>query len=382
MNLITDTRSLAAFCASLEGADFVTVDTEFMREKTYWPKLCLVQLGGPDEAAAVDPMAEGIDLSPLFDLMANEKILKVFHAARQDVEIFWHLTGRVPAPMFDTQVAAMVCGFGDSVSYETLVAKLAGAQLDKASRFTDWAQRPLTERQLTYALGDVTHLRLAYEKISQRLEKTGRGSWLAEEMATLTSPDTYRMDPELAWKRLKVRADKPRLRAMLKELAALREQEAQRLDIPRGRVLRDEALLEIAHHAPRTIDDLARTRGLSGSFAEGKMGAAIMEAVERALSLPSDQCPPEEARRDLPPGLGSVVELLRVLLKIRCDEHEVASRLVAVTDDLEAIAASDNADVPALKGWRGEVFGKSALELKHGRLAMTLDGRKIKLVEC
>ncbi|HYD69381.1 ribonuclease D, partial [Azospirillum sp.] len=272
MTLITTTSELDAFCRGLAGADYITVDTEFLREKTYYPQLCLIQVAGPDGAVAIDPLAEGIDLTSLLDVLVDPNVLKVFHAARQDVEIFFHLTGKIPHPLFDTQVAAMVCGFGESVGYETLVTKLAGARIDKSSRFTDWSARPLTERQLTYALSDVIHLRPAFEKLRKRLNRTGRAHWLEEEMAVLTNPATYTVEPDTSWQRLKVRTNKPRFMAILKELAAWREREAQRRDLPRSRVLRDEALLEIAAHAPTTVDDLARTRGMGRGFAEGKQG--------------------------------------------------------------------------------------------------------------
>lgn len=380
MTLITTTDALDAFCQRLAGAGFITVDTEFMREKTFWPKLCLIQVAGPEDAAAIDPLAEGIDLTCLFDLLADPGILKVFHAARQDVEIFLNLAGRIPAPLFDTQVAAMVCGFGESVGYETLIAKLAGARVDKSSRFTDWSQRPLTERQLTYALSDVTHLRPAYEKLRRRLEKNGRAHWLDEEMALLTDPATYRVEPEQAWRRLKVRSEKPRFLAILRELAAWREREAQRKDIPRSRVLRDEALLEIASHAPATVDELARTRGLGRSVAEGRWGQELLAAVERGRDLPPDQCPTVAPRVEPPPGLTPIVELLRVLLKMRCEEQQVATKLVANSGDLETIAANDRADVPALRGWRRELFGEDALALKHGRLALAIRDRRVQVV--
>jgi ribonuclease D len=377
MHLMTTTAELADFCQSLAGLDFVTVDTEFMRERTYWPKLCLIQLGGDKEAAAIDPLAKGIDLAPLFELMANPAVLKVFHAARQDVEIFFNMTGRVPAPMFDTQVAAMVCGFGESASYEMLADKLAGARIDKSSRFTDWSHRPLTEKQVTYALGDVTHLREVYIKLKRQLESSGRAAWVAEEMAILTDPATYRIEPMEVWKRLKMRADKPRTLALLRELAAWRELEAQRLNIPRNRVIRDEALMEIASHPPATAQDLARIRGLNGGFAEGRQGTEVMAAVARANALPIEQCPAGEKRRHLPPGIGPIMDLLKVLLKQVCEENDVASKLIAVTDDLEAIAANDEADVPAMHGWRREMFGNLALDLKRGRLALSVKGGKI-----
>jgi len=380
MTLIVENAALAAFCQRQRQAEFITIDTEFMRDKTYWPQLCLVQIAGPQEAAAIDSLAPGIDLAPLHELMADNRVTKVFHAARQDVEIFFHLTGKNPTPLVDTQVAAMVCGFGDSVSYENLASKLAGARIDKSSRFTDWAQRPLTDRQLQYALSDVTHLRPAYEHLALRLAKTGRSGWVAEEMAVLTSPSTYRLEPAESWRRIKFRNDKPRALAILREVAAWREEEAQRRDLPRGRILKDETLCEIAAHGPRNVDDLARCRGLSHAIPENKQGHAILAAVKRGLDIPANELPPVPPRRDLPAGLGPVIELLRVLLKMRCEDHEVAQKLVASADDLELIAADDEADVPAMSGWRREIFGADALALKHGRLALTTVGRRVKVV--
>ncbi len=379
--IITTTLALAAFCDRLADAEFITVDTEFMRESTFWPILCLAQIGGPDEARAIDALADGIDLAPLFDLLANPKILKVFHAARQDMEIFSLLMDRLPAPLFDTQVAAMVCGFGDSVGYETLVAKLAKASVDKSSRFTDWSLRPLSQRQIDYALGDVTHLRVAYEKLARKLSDNGHESWLSEEMAVLTDPATYAPDPELAFRRLKVRNASPRTLAVLRELAAWRELEARRLDVPRNRVLRDEALLEIAHHAPATIDALKRTRGLGRRMAEGAAGQAILEAVERGQAVPRADCPRPRSKPSLPRGLGPVVDLLKVLLKMKCEENDVAQKLVASAADVERLAADgDAADVPALHGWRRLVFGEDALRLRGGATALAADGKHLKLV--
>ena len=380
MMLIDTSDALAAFCRRQAHAPYITVDTEFIRDKTYFPQLCLVQIAGPEEAAALDPLAPGIDLSPLFDLMAAGGVLKVFHAARQDIEIFVNLAGAVPAPLFDTQVAAMVCGFGDSVSYETLAGKLAGAHIDKSSRFTDWAQRPLSERQLRYALTDVVPLRTVYEKLAARLAKNGRSSWLAEEMGTLTDPATYRQDPAEAWRRFRVRSNNRKLLALVRELAAWRETAAQQRNLPRNRLLRDESLLEIAAHAPATAADLARTRGLGKNFAEGKLGGEILAAVQRVLATPESQYPVPPPRHEPPPGLGPLVDLLRVLLKLRCEENDVAQKLVADTEDLEKIAAADDAPVQALHGWRAELFGKDALDLKRGRLALTAAGKRIKLV--
>lgn len=380
MTLISDTADLAGFCARQKGADYVTIDTEFMRDRTYWPKLCLVQIAGPEETAAVDAQAAGLDLAPLFDLLLDPGVVKVFHAARQDIEIFYHMTGKIPAPVVDTQVAAMVCGFGDAVSYESLAAKLAGARIDKSSRFTDWSHRPLTEKQLQYALSDVTHLRPAYEKLKRRIDKSGRGEWVEEEMRVLTDPATYQLDPRQAWRRLKTRSENRRFLAVLREVAAWREEEAQTRDLPRNRVLKDESIIEIASHAPTTIDELARSRGMQRSFAEGRMGQAILAAVRRGLDLPEPEAPTPEPRLDLPGGLAPVIDLLRVLLKTKCEAHDVAQKLVASADDLAAIAADDDADVPALTGWRRELFGEDALALKQGRLALTADRKRIRVV--
>jgi ribonuclease D len=382
MPMITDTQSLAAFCERLSHAEFVTVDTEFMREKTYWPQLCLVQLGGPDEARAIDPLAAGIDLTPLFQLMDNPKILKVFHAARQDVEIFLNISGKVPQPMFDTQVAAMVCGFGDAVGYETLVSQLARARIDKTMRFTDWSLRPLTDKQVQYALADVTHLRVAYEKLVRKLERNGRADWLVQEMTELTAVETYRVPAEDIWRRLKPRSTSPRFLAVLREVAAWREHEAQERDLPRQRIVRDETLTEIAAHHPTSVAELGRTRGLGKGLVEGRMGQSLLEAVARGIAVPEDQAPKAPERTEMPRGLGPVVDLLKVLLKMKCDEHGVASKLVANVADIEAIAADDNANIPALHGWRRELFGEDALKLKHGQLGIGFctDGRRLRMV--
>jgi ribonuclease D len=380
MTQIADTNSLDALCRRLRQTPFVTIDTEFIREKTFWPQLCLVQLAGPEEAVVVDALAPELDLQPLFDLLADRSVLKVFHAARQDIEIFHHLTGSVPAPVSDTQVAAMVCGFGDQVGYDRLVAKLAGEQIDKGPRFTDWSLRPLTEKQISYALADVTHLRIIHEKLQRTLEGNGRVSWLQEEMNILTTPETYSADPENAWKRFKLRGGNPRYLALIQGLAAWREREAQARDIPRNRMLRDEAITEIAASRPRDADALSRTRALPRSVAQGNIGAAILATVELAMSLPSSELPSPVPKIDLPRGLGPVTDLLRVLLKMRCDESGVAPKLVAGSADLERIAADDEAPVPALHGWRRELFGEDALALKHGRIALTADGKRMKIV--
>jgi len=380
MTVITGTDELARFCERQARTGFIAVDTEFMRENTFWPKLCLVQLAGPEEAVAVDPLAPGIDLTPLFAVMTAPNVLKVFHSARQDIEIFVHLTGRVPAPLFDTQVAAMVCGFGESVGYDTLAARLAGARIDKTSRFTDWSRRPLTDKQIRYALADVVHLRPVYEKLQRRLAESGREPWLEEEMSVLTDPATYTIEPEDAWRRIKTRSTDPRLLGVLREVAAWREREAQKRDLPRGRLLRDDIVLEIAASAPRSPEQLAQVRGISRSMAEGWQGTGILAAVERAKGMTRDQLPRAEERPQLPPGVGPVIELLRVLLKMASEEHGVAQKLVASAGDLERIAAEDDADVPALRGWRRQVFGEHALALKEGRIALAVAGRRLTVV--
>jgi ribonuclease D len=380
MTLITDSAELAAFCERQAETEFVAVDTEFMRDTSYWPKLCLVQIGGPKEVAAIDSLAPGIDLQPLYDLMADFRLLKVFHSGRQDLEIFYHLTGAVPESIFDTQVAAMVCGFGDSVSYEQLARKLAGAKIDKSSRFADWSMRPLTERQLDYALADVTHLRRIFTTLRRRLEKSGRTEWLQDEMNVLTDPRTYDLDPRHAWRRFKSRSTDQRFLAVLRELAAWRETEAQRRDVPRNRVIRDEQLMDIAAHRPTAAEALGRTRGLNRDFAQGRWGREVLKAVELGIAVPDDELPEAPPAQRLPQGIGPLTDLLKVLLKMRCEQYDVAQKLVASAADLELIAANDKADVRALDGWRYEIFGADALALKHGKLALSASRRKVKVV--
>src|SRR4051812_26888105 len=379
MKLITTTDDLAAFCKPLAATEFIAVDTEFMRERTYWPKLCLAQVAGPDDAAAIDALAEGIDLGPLDELMANPKVLKVFHAARQDLEIFYLRMNKVPQPLFDTQVAAMVCGHGEAASYESLATKLAKAKVDKSSRFTDWSRRPLSERQISYALSDVTHLRIVYEKLKQQLDKTGRLSWITEEMAVLNDPAIYRADPEQAWRRLKPRGASPRLLGTLKEVAAWRERTAQRIDIPRQRLLRDEQLLEIASHSPKTVEELALTRGLGRGFAEGWQGREILEAVDKARKLPDAQLPSRERPPEQLRAPGAVVDLLRTLLRLKAEQADVAARLVASADEIDRLAAGKR-DLHVLHGWRNEIFGKDAVDLLEGRVALSLDGEHANLI--
>ncbi len=382
MPLITDTEELEAFCLRLSQDSYITVDTEFMREKTFWPILCLVQVAGAREGRVIDAMAEGMDLTSLFKLMADPSKLKVFHAARQDLEIFHKLTGRLPEPVFDTQVAAMVCGFGDSVGYEALISKLTKNRVDKSSRFTDWALRPLSERQISYALADVTYLREAYEKLQDMLDANGRAGWLEEEMAVLMSNGTYDPDPREAFRRIKAGNANARCLAVLREVAAWREEEARRRDQPRNRILRDEALMEISHHTPSTPADLARTRGLGRRLAEGPAGEAILKAVKRGLDTPKEERPQPKVRRELPRGIGPVSDLLKVLLKMKCEESGVAQKLLASVADVEMIAAfGADADVKALHGWRREVFGADALKLRNGETALAVGGKKLILVD-
>ena len=387
MNLITDSSQLATFCRHIGRAPFVTVDTEFMREKTFWPILCVVQVAGggmdddPQSAAAIDAMAPGIDLSPLLDILKSPDVLKVFHAARQDMEIFFRLMGRLPAPVFDTQVAAMVCGFGDSASYETLVGKLARARIDKSSRFTDWAARPLSERQIVYALDDVIHLRRVYEELHKLLAANGREKWLDEEMATLTAEATYDVDPARAWIRLKTRGN-GRFLAVLREVAAWREREAQKRDIPRGRIVRDEALVEIAHHRPITVEALARTRGLGARMAEGQMGADLLRAIATGIAVPDADCPRLEDKLDLPNGIGPICDLLKVLLKMKAEDSGVAQKLLASSADIDLIASfGEKAEVAAMRGWRREVFGNDALRLVRGELGLAVQGKRLKVLD-
>lgn len=378
--LITTTEALEALCTKLRREEFVTVDTEFMREKTYWPELCVVQLAGAEDVAVVDALAPGLDLSPLGGLLGDPAVTKVFHAARQDNEIFVLKFGAVPAPLFDTQVAAMVAGFGDQVGYDALVASLAGGSIDKAHRFSDWAARPLSPAQVTYAAGDVTWLRIVYEKLKARLERESRLDWVAEEMAVLTEIGTYRADPDVMWERLKPRTNNRRFLGVLRAIAAWREREAQRVNIPRGRLVKDEALLELAAIAPTTPEALGRARGISRGFADGKTGISLMAAVQAAKDLPDEALPEIPRGRDGPRPSPALVSLLKVLLAAAADQHHVAARLVASSDDIDRLATEDEPEVPALQGWRREVFGHDALALKQGRVALGVDGRRIKLI--
>ena len=378
--LIADTRTLAALCDRLRTADFVTVDTEFMRENTFFPDLCLVQIAGGGEAAAIDPKAHGIDLTPLLDLLTEADVLKVFHAGGQDLEIIYNLTGKTPAPYFDTQIAAMALGQGEQVSYTNLVQSFLGIAIDKGARFTDWARRPLNDRQLDYAIGDVTHLATLFPKMLERLRSSGRGEWLDEEMARATDPATYANDPETAWQRLRLPSRKADVLGRLKALAAWREREAKDKDVPRGRIVKDETLGDLAGQPPRTQADLAKVRGLSATWGGNDIGGRLMAALAAAKPLPDAEMPAREASR---PGLSSegalIADLLKLLLKIRAKEANVAPKLIVRGDDIDAIAGGVRDGLAVLNGWRYEVFGRDALALVDGQLGFAVEGGRLKM---
>jgi ribonuclease D len=379
--MITTTADLATACQRLAGAPAVMVDTEFLRETTYYPKLCVIQLAGPDVDYVVDALAPGLDLGPFLELMRDERVLKVFHAGRQDIEIVFHLGGLVPHPVFDTQVAAMVLGFGEAISYDQLVHRITGAIIDKSSRFTDWARRPLTDKQLAYARADVTHLRDVYAYLAKHLADAGRTEWVKEEMEILTSRSTYDMKPEDAWERLKLRVRKPVELAIVQELAAWREREARSRDVPRSRVMKDEALFELAGEQPTEPARLAGLRSFSKGFEKSRMGEEVVALVRAVLARPRDQLPQLPRHKPAAEGSGAAVDLMKVLLKLVSEREGVASKVLATVDDLEAIAADDHAAVPALMGWRRELFGEEALKLKRGELALSFDGRRIVALE-
>jgi ribonuclease D len=380
MHPITTKSELAAACKRMAAHPFVTVDTEFLRETTYYPLLCIAQMATADEAVVIDALAPGIDLSPFMALMADEKVMKVFHAARQDIEIIWHSAKFIPEPIFDTQVAAMVLGYGDSISYDQLVQRITGDTLDKSHRFTDWTRRPLSDAQLAYAISDVTHLRDVYRALVEDLGRRGRADWVQEEMSVLTSPETYRMDPQSAWQRLKTRVRKPRELAVLIEVAAWREREAQSRDVPRSRVLKDDVIADIAIQAPTTIEKLRHLRSLPKGFERSRWGEAIVAAVERGLARDPKTLPLHARPQPVANG-SAVVELLKVLLRMISERHHVAAKVIATVDDLARIAADDEADVPALTGWRRELFGEKALALKHGKLALAIEKGRVVPVE-
>ncbi len=378
MQPIATTDDLAALCGRLRHEPFVTVDTEFMRDRTYYAQLCLVQLAGAKEAAAVDTLEPGLDLQPLLDLLADPDVLKVMHASRQDMEIFYHLMDRLPAPLFDTQVAAQVLGFGDEVGYETLVTKLAKARLDKSSRFTDWSRRPLSEAQLRYALADVTHLRVIYEKLQGRLERAGRTAWLDAELAKLQEPGLYVQEPDEVWQRLKVRSKEPRFIALVQALASWREKKAQARDLPRARVVRDDILMELAANRPKSVEKLRDMPRLS---LDRDSAREVVDTVNEVLARPEADLPPVPVAEPPAKGIGPTVDLLRVLMKHCAEHHDVGLRLIGTTNDLEAIAQDPGADVPLLAGWRFEVFGREALKLIQGRLALAVEGGRVKVID-
>ncbi len=380
--MIETTAALADACKELAKSEFVTIDTEFLRETTFWPQLCLVQMASPTLEVLVDPMAKGIDLTPLFELMADANVVKVFHAARQDIEIIYHLGGLIPHPIFDTQVAAMVCGFGDSISYDQLVQKTKNVQIDKSSRFTDWSRRPLSEKQLDYALADVTHLRDVYMALKSQLEREGRSSWLKEEMDILEARETYDMHPDDAWLRLKSRLRKPTELAILKFVAAWREREARSRNVPRSRVLKDDAIFEIAQQQPKDAEALSRLRTVPKGWERSTSGTAIIETVNAALALPKAEMPQAPRHSHSPEGSGAAVELLKVLLKLSADKHGVAAKVIANSEDLDKIASEgEKAEVQALSGWRRELFGEPALKLIRGEVALRFAGKKVEAVE-
>ncbi|HET7083304.1 MAG TPA: ribonuclease D [Rhizomicrobium sp.] len=382
MRIVDTNQELEAFVAELASAPYLALDTEFLRDQTYYPKLCLLQVAAPGVAGIIDPLAHGVDLAPFYDLIRRGDIVKVLHASRQDIEIFFLQGGVLPEPLFDTQIAAMVCGFGDAASYETLARKIAHVEIDKSARFTDWSHRPLSKRQLEYALADVTHLRVIYEWMKARLEKTGRQSWVAEEVAALQDPALYRLDPEQAWKRLKPRTTNKRFLAVLAALAAWREREAQARDIPRGRVLKDEALTEIAAHPPETTEGLDRIRAVPKGFGNSKLGKGLLEALGQGLagSAPEDALTENRQRRRREPS-PAVIDLLKTLLRLRAETAHVAPRLIANAEDIERLAAYEDDGVAALHGWRLEVFGKDAVALRKGELAIALENGEAVVVE-
>ena len=379
--LITKTDDLAALIARMSAHDFVAVDTEFMRENTYWPILCLLQIATPDEAAAIDPLAPGLDLTPLLDLLVrNDRVLKVFHAGGQDLEIIHNMTQKMPTPMFDTQIAAMALGYGEQIGYSNLIESILGHTLDKGARFTDWSRRPLDKRQIDYAIGDVTHLATIFPKLVAKLRKTGRGAWLDEEMERLADPSSFDFPPEEAWKRLKLPSRNPQVLGRLRALAGWRETEARQKDLPRGRIVKDDTLVDIAGHPPKTQEDLGKVRGLSAGWRNNDIGARLMSALEKAQPVEPEALPSREPRR---PGLTKdaalVSDLLKLLLKIRAKESGVASKLIARSDELELLAAGVREDLNILSGWRFEEFGRDALDLVEGRLAFATEHGRLKL---
>lgn len=377
IHTITTTDDLAAYCARWANEIYVTVDTEFLRETTYYPNLCLIQVAGATEAALIDPLAVDIDLKPFFALMGDEKVLKVFHAAKQDFEILMLLSGGLPRPVMDTQIAAMVCGFGDQVGYEAIVRKLVGAGIDKSSQFTDWSRRPLSAKQQAYAISDVTHLRVVYEKLNQQLSESGRAEWMKNELSALCDPATYKVDPEQSWRRIKARIQNKKQQAVLMSVAAWREREAQTRNVPRGRILKDEAVGEIAIQMPQTPQGINELRLVSKGTANSAMGAALIKAVQIGLARDPETVPGKAKFEDMPSGAMAAAEVLKLALKIVSESKGLAPKLIASASDIEALAMDDAADIPAMKNWQLEVFGKIALDLKHGRAVIGMDNGKV-----
>ena len=380
MTLITESNKLAEACNRLTNEKFLSIDTEFMREKTYYPQLCLIQIAGEKEAIIIDALAKDINLNPVLELMENKTITKVFHACRQDMEIFYNLNHKIPSPIFDTQIGAMVCGYGESVGYDKLVRQITGIQIDKSSRFTDWSYRPLSKQQLSYALSDVTHLRTVFEALSSQLEKSGRIKWLEEEFKTVLNPETYNTPLDKSWKRLKVKTGKPRFLILIKELCAFREREAQNRNVPRNRVIRDDILLDIAARSPRSPSDLAKVRNLTTQFSQGKLGESILRVVEAANQISDSDAPRLEKSDYFQHQKSALVDLLKVLLKLKSEDFNVAQKLIANSTDLEAIANTNDANVLALTGWRKDIFGDDALLLKTGKIALSASNGKIQLI--
>jgi ribonuclease D len=381
MEIVTTTEGLKELCQALSGDTYVAVDTEFMREKTFWPELCLIQIAGAKREAVIDPLADQINLQPFFDLMANKAVVKVFHAARQDLEIIWLKAKLIPSPIFDTQVAAMVCGYGDQVGYEALSRRIAKVSIDKSSRFTDWSRRPLSQKQLAYALSDVTHLRVIYEKLRGLLDKSGREPWLDEELGVLTSPATYEAHPEEAWRRVKFRPRNAKQLAVLMSVAAWREREAQARNVPRSRILKDDAIAEIATQIPTDLNQLKGLRSLRKGYAGTRMGTAILKAVSTGTEMDLADIPALEGDEPMLTERASVVsEVLKLALKVISEQEGIAPRIVANSSDLDAIARDDGADVPVLRGWRRKVFGEVALKIKSGEMAIVLADGKPRLV--
>jgi ribonuclease D len=377
--IIQTQEQLNDLCARLSQCPYLAIDTEFLRDKTYFPRLCLLQMAGPGvDAAALDPFIEGLDWTPVRDLMANEAVLKVFHAARQDLEIFYQLYDVLPTPIYDTQVAAMVCGFGDQVAYNALVRELTGHELEKNAQFTDWSRRPLSAKQIRYALDDVVYLRDVYEKLHNTLKSKGREGWVFEEMAVLNSPRTYQNPPEESWKRVKIRSDKPEVLVILRALAAWREEEAVRRDVPRSRILKDEVLADIAMYKARDMDSLLQIRSLPGDTAKGKIGQKILEIVNAAMNTPRETWPRIQRKEPFPKNAQGTLEMLKMLLRINASEEDVAAKIVADSDDLERLAVENNPDIPALQGWRFEVFGRDAQAMKLGQIGLSLHQGRIK----